>query len=334
MEMPSVRDLMLNRAKVPAKVHAMERFGPVPTPQQPGGAGPIVVKVAAGDQGDRAEVSKAPVREEASKPPRPRPSGAASPPLAVGPRKASEARRPRPGSEPSGMRRTPSEPPQGRDSKVERGDEESRGGPKAKARAASASRAQISDPAPAVDRKDVGKVPAYLKKRQEEMAEAKRQANRPVSPRPPAGYRKVPEEEKESTLAVLRQRKLDVEKAQRNLPFKIETLGQKQREKDLNDRMAHLDKLIGMFSKTLVFVPADAQPITASAPDLGPPDDRAGAGPREAAPGGQNRQPSQDRYGSLAPWEQVASGGPPRNNIRTEVKVVAPPGGVSSLQLY
>jgi len=162
------------------------------------------------------------------------------------------------------------------------------------------------------------------------MAEEKRRANRPVSPQPPPGYRKVGEDEKESTLAVLRQRKLDVEKAQRNLPFKIETIGQKQREKDLNDRMAHLDKLIGMFSKPLVFVPADAQPITASATDLGPPDDRPSGGAREAAQ--ENRQ--QPRVSSLAPWEQVASGGAPRNNIRTEVKVAAPPGGVSSLQLY
>lgn len=330
MEMPSVRELMLARAKVPAKVHAMERFGPVPTPQQPG-AGPIVVKVGPGDQGDRAEAPRAPQgKDEAARPPRPRPSGAASPSLAGGPRKPSEARRPRPGSEPSGLRRTPSEPPHGRESKEERA-EDGRPAPKAKARAASASRAQISDPAPAVDRKDVGKVPAYLRKRQEEMAEDKRRANRPVSPQPPPGYRKVSEDEKESTLAVLRQRKLDVEKAQRNLPFKIETIGQKQREKDLNDRMAHLDKLIGMFSKPLVFVPADAQPITPSAKDLGPPDDRAsGGGAREAAP--ENRQ--QARGSSLAPWEQVASGGPPRNNIRTEVKVAAPPGGVSSLQLY
>lgn len=324
MEMPSVRELMMARAKLPAKVHAMERFGQVPTPQQPGGVGPIVVKVGAGEQGSGGLAEANRPQAEASRPPRPRPSGAASPGLAVAPRKASEARRPRPGSEPSGVGRSPSEPPHSREAQAE-----SRPAPRAKARAVSASRAQMADPAPAVDRKDVGKVPAYLKRRQEEMAEDKRLANRPVSPQPPAGYRKVGNAEKESTLAVLRQRKLEVEKAQRNLPFRIETVGQKQREKDLTDRMAHLDKLIGMFSKPLVFVPADADPITPSAADLGPPaDDRAGRdAPAEA------RVPSRDRYVSLAPWEQAAGGGPPRQ-IRTEVKVVAPPGGVSSLQLY
>lgn len=298
----------------------MERFGQVPTPQAPGGAGPIVVKVG-GAPGYSAENREA----AAAKPPRPRLAGAASPSLAAGPRKASEARRPlRPGSEPSGARRAPSEPPSGGAGPAS---EEKKAG-----RASSASRATA---APAVERKDVGKVPAYLRKRQEEMAEEKRRINRPQSPQPPPGYRKVGEAEKENTLSVLRQRRIEVEKAHRNLPFKIETIGQKQREKDLNDRMAHLDKLLGMFSKPLVYVPADSEPITASAAGLGPPDDRAGREGLSPQLGAAPAALPGQRYTALAPWEQAPGGGSaaPRS-IRTEVKVVAPPGGVSSLQLY
>lgn len=262
------------------------------------------------------------------KAPAPRPSGGSVRTSAASPAGSASARRPsegrRPGAEPpGGAHRTPSEPPR-------RGGAPDRATPtppRAKARAASVPRrVKVGDAPPPVERKDVGKVPEYLRKRQEEMAEEKRRAERPVSPQPPPGYRKVQDDEKQATLATLRQRKAEVEKAQQNLPFKIETLGQKQREKDLSDRLAHIEKLIGMINKPVVFMPADAEPIATSIPPLGPeaapgPPPEARAGPTRAA---AERQP----HAVATPWER---GGAPQP--RTEVKVAQAPGGHSSLSL-
>jgi len=228
---------------------------------------------------------------------------------------------------------------------------------KAKARAASLQRVRVGDAPPPMERRDVGKVPVYLRKRQEEWAEQKRQSERTPSPQPPQGYRKVPDEERNGTLSVLQARKVEVEQAQRNLPFKIETVGQKQREKDLASRVADIDKLIGMFSKKVVFMPSDAAPIAASVPPLeddalqGLPQetdsDRAVAQevlhrPSSRGSAQQSRmsraaveaQQRREAGGGL-PWDNFIMAEPPRmRQIKTEVKVSAPPGGKSTLQLY
>ncbi|CAE7709101.1 ENKD1 [Symbiodinium pilosum] len=274
-EMPSLREIMMNRAKEPAKVHPMDRAPPSPqtAPESPAArcGSPLV----------QAEVGT-PQRSGYGRPPRPKPTpGQTQSPASAGsahPRRPSEERRPRPRSlaRDGAGRRAPSEPPRGNEDEDSVPSRAGRGAPgaaRAKARSLTPNRApekiRIGDAAPPIDRKDVGKVPAYLKRRQEELAEEKRRAARPVSPQPPPGYRKVDEDERQETLDVLRQRKVEVERAQMSLPFKIETIGQKQREKDLNDRLVHIEKLSGMFSKPVVFVPADAGPIAASLPSLG-----------------------------------------------------------------
>eukprot|EP00441_Pelagodinium_beii_P039617 CAMPEP_0197641594 /NCGR_PEP_ID=MMETSP1338-20131121/15520_1 /TAXON_ID=43686 ORGANISM="Pelagodinium beii, Strain RCC1491" /NCGR_SAMPLE_ID=MMETSP1338 /ASSEMBLY_ACC=CAM_ASM_000754 /LENGTH=335 /DNA_ID=CAMNT_0043214609 /DNA_START=60 /DNA_END=1063 /DNA_ORIENTATION=+ len=335
--MPSIREIVMNRAKEPAKVHSMDRVpvAAVPTPANAPGS-----PLRAGSPGTPAKgyAAAKPPRPGNGAPPRP---GAAGSPVRSGsagqPRRASEERRPRSVNSggPPARRRAPSEPAS--KSKAEESETESAAptpapgrGPRAKARSASANRApekvKIGGAAPPVDRKDVGKVPAYLRKRQEEMAEEKRRAARPPSPQPPPGYRKVAEEERLDTLSVLKQRKTEVEKAQRNLPFRIETVGQKQREKDLTDRMAHIEKLLGMFGKPLVFVPADAGNIANSVPPLGPEHDA----PVKAMPSnvfGGGRPSSRERRPAapmdLPSMDQIGQhgGGKP---IRTEVKVHAP----------
>jgi len=358
--MSALREIVAARAKVPAKIHSMEVNGHKPTASTPTG-GPMIVEYSAGQMsGDNGGAN-------ANAPRPPRAPGVGSP-SGTPPnlRKASEGRKPRSASERAGPtgRRSPSEPPpaqNGPDNASDNGR-----APAPKARASSVNRVKMSDAAPPVDRKDVGKVPAYLKQRNKEMAEDKRIANRPHSPQAPPGYRKVPDSEKQATLDVLRLRKREVEVAQRNLPFKIETPGQKQREKDLEDRLAHLDKLLGMFGQPTVFIPADAEPIAMSVPPLpqglqGPPTrmrdsdessqqvapsrvpelrrGREGegtsleAGVRVPSREGRARANADRRAqaGLLAPWEKGNES--PSHQIRTEVKVAAPPGGKSSFSL-
>lgn len=343
----------------------MESLPARATPVSPRGAlaqhmgGPKVVEYSAA-QG----VAETPPAA-AARPPRPRglPQPGTSPGSngsAAGPRKSSEGRKPRAGSQPA-VQRAPSEPRLRRAGSGAVDDSASEIGaaaPKAKARASSLQRVRVGDAPPEMDRRNVGKVPNYLKKRNEEMAEAKRIAARPPSPQAPPGYRKVSESEKQATLDVLRRRKQEVEKAQRQLPLKIVTVGQKQREKDLTDRLTHLDKLLGMFSQPTVFIPADAEPIAESLPPLAPEGDRecyldevdgesfqvgaahrgrSGGGDREAPaprPISRERRARPDAYGcSPAPWEQMQGGPSKQRPLKTGVQVAAPPGGQSSVCL-
>jgi len=292
--MPSLREIVQQRARVPAKIHDMEVGAAGSRPPQnvvsapaPSG-GPRIVEYSAGQVAEAGNAAPS-----GSRPPRPvgKSGNVIATPVASPLRKASEGRQPRSGSEPS--RRRPSPRVGGNQSEVGQAASEDAGDnrspvPRAKARSASV-RARMSDAAPPIDRNAVGKVPVYLRRRQEEAAAEKLRAARTPSPVAPPGYRKVPDAEKQATLAVLRQRKAEAEAAQRKLPFNIETAGQKQREKQLADRISHLDKLVGMFAQPVVFIPADAAPI--AMPPL-PPTPQAAQPSREL--GVQAAAPSKD----------------------------------------
>lgn len=366
--MPSVREIMMARAKVPAPMVPMER---VPTGASPSGS------VGGGGLGGDVDAGT----PKGPRPPRPpqQPTSRGGTPSRKSP--SAGPARDDPGQTGAVMRgrRSPSEPPRQRPapgSDTGSGSEP-RAKAKAKARASSVTRAKIGSTPPPVERNDVGKVPAYLKKRNEEMAEQKREAARPRSPQPPQGYRKVDEPEKNATLAVLRSRKQEVVKAQSTLPFNIETMGQKQREKDLTTRMEHVDKLIDMFSKPTVFIPVDAESIAKTIPPLAPAsgaapsrveaEDDGGrvAGTNQRGRGGGGgmadvmsqpqgpqcrpssgssgppRMPSREsraaasaerrqRDGGAAPWDRQDSG---VREVKAGVQVVAPPGGKSSMNL-
>merc|ERR1719316_242128 len=104
-------------------------------------------------------------------------------------------------------------------------------------------------------------LPVYLRRRKRELSEERRKAAEPPEPEPPPGYRRVGAEEQQQAIETLSRRREIVVKSQDKLPMRIETIGQRQRERELKDRLIHLDKLIAMFSKPVVFVPADSEPI-------------------------------------------------------------------------
>ncbi|CAE7227640.1 unnamed protein product [Symbiodinium natans] len=53
----------------------------------------------------------------------------------------------------------------------------------------------------------------------------------------------------------LKRRKVEVERALSLLPFNIETVGQRRREKELLHSLAQVDKLMLMFGHSTVYMP-------------------------------------------------------------------------------
>mmetsp|Transcript_30481 Transcript_30481/g.55258 ORF Transcript_30481/g.55258 Transcript_30481/m.55258 type:complete len:237 (+) Transcript_30481:69-779(+) len=105
--------------------------------------------------------------------------------------------------------------------------------------------------------KDAAGVPLYLQKMKNERQEKQRLEDQQRNqPRVPAGYRIVPADEVKETLDLLQKKHKELETQFRNLPLKIETDGQKQRQKALMSKIADSEKAIAMFSKPTVMVEA------------------------------------------------------------------------------
>merc|ERR1712194_876420 len=104
------------------------------------------------------------------------------------------------------------------------------------------------------------KVPAYLQKLNRERAAQKQREEEEMVRRkdePPPGYRVLAEEERVSTLQALLEKQEQLEQAYRKLPLKLETEGQKRRQRDLNAHLKEIEDNIAMLAKPRVLVKLD-----------------------------------------------------------------------------
>mmetsp|Transcript_14018 Transcript_14018/g.34699 ORF Transcript_14018/g.34699 Transcript_14018/m.34699 type:complete len:494 (-) Transcript_14018:393-1874(-) len=107
-----------------------------------------------------------------------------------------------------------------------------------------------------------GSIPKYLQKfkQAKEDEKAKKEADAKKI-KVPEGYRLVEEDERLATMEWFSEELACLGKEMQKLPIRIETLAQKKREKDLLERKTRLEDGVKMFSKKLVFLPADSEPL-------------------------------------------------------------------------
>lgn len=106
-------------------------------------------------------------------------------------------------------------------------------------------------------KKDSAGCPAYLQKIKSGLADKQRQAEAErLGPQIPAGYRQLPEGERQETLEALQKKREELEKAFRQLPLQIETAAQRRREQTLQNKIKESDEAIKTFSNPAVLIEA------------------------------------------------------------------------------
>lgn len=103
--------------------------------------------------------------------------------------------------------------------------------------------------------KNFGKVPSYIHKynRAREDAEIQRMVEEERAKIPP-GTRLMPDEERLDTLKDLQESRKEINTALEKLPVVSKTLAMDKHKKDLEDKMARIDRAIETFSKKVVYV--------------------------------------------------------------------------------
>ncbi|XP_074607939.1 enkurin domain-containing protein 1-like [Acropora palmata] len=103
-----------------------------------------------------------------------------------------------------------------------------------------------------------GKVPKYLKNRQEQWKqdEARRIANTP-DPSIPPGHTLMPREERLQTLASLEKNHEDLVTQLNALPVRVDTLRVKTKKSELEKKLVEIEDAIKIFSRPKVFVKLD-----------------------------------------------------------------------------
>ena len=108
--------------------------------------------------------------------------------------------------------------------------------------------------------KSFGKVPEYLVEKRTREMEAKRkieEEKRTPKIHCPPGHRILPEDERIETIALLENRKKEVDLQIQKLPLRIETDGQRRRQAELNKRLADIEQALKFLSKQNVLVKED-----------------------------------------------------------------------------
>ena len=100
-----------------------------------------------------------------------------------------------------------------------------------------------------------GRTPAYLVARKEEAEERKKQVVEERKARAvPAGMRRVDEDERQATLARLREEGVVVERAIMALPLRCETVSRRRQKDELERKMKDIEEAITLFSKKVVYI--------------------------------------------------------------------------------
>ena len=100
-----------------------------------------------------------------------------------------------------------------------------------------------------------GRTPAYLLARKEEAEERKRrEAEERRARAVPAGMRRVEEDERQATLARLREEGAAVERAVMALPLRCETVSRRRHKDELERKMQDIEEAITLFSKKIVYI--------------------------------------------------------------------------------
>lgn len=179
-----------------------------------------------------------------------------------------------------------------------------------------AARTLIGEPE-AAPTKNYGKVPAYINKRKQELADVKQAEHEErTRERVPEGLRRVGPAEQAETLMVLAERIDAAERAFASLPLSCKTQRQRVHKENLEQKIDAHNKLIQAYSKPKVFVGVDVAPIARDEDE----DDDQDVRPFVT--------PAFDRASSVMGGMGSIAG----PSHHTGVKVAQPPGGYSSFK--
>jgi hypothetical protein len=118
---------------------------------------------------------------------------------------------------------------------------------------------KLSDKSSTTDlHEEFGKVPEYLEERKAKWAKEKEELKKRMpDPSCPKGMTLMPEEERLSTLEVLKASKEEATKQLAKMPFVIETPTLKKRHSELEAKLREIENAIALFSKTKVYIALD-----------------------------------------------------------------------------